>query len=139
MTRARNQIFLAICLNENDQHVGNIKFSDIDWNHKRAFLSIIIGEKELWGRGFAAEAIELMVRYGFETVGLNKIEPCCYSVNERALNIFRKNGFSIEGILRDTAIFEKKIIAVIWFGMTRKEWFDRQPERKKRVTKSRKR
>jgi [ribosomal protein S5]-alanine N-acetyltransferase len=128
MNRASNQIFLAICLEENDHHVGNIKFSDIDWNHKRAFLSLIIGEKGLWGRGFATEAIELMVRYGFETVGLNKIEPCCYDANKGALRLFKKTGFSVEGELRETALFEDNLISVIWFGLTRREWQYRHPD-----------
>lgn len=131
MTGNENHVFFAICLQEDGRHVGNIKFSDIDWNHNRSFLSILIGEKDLWGKGYATEAIKLMARYGFETVGLNKIEACCYNVNKGAVRIFKKAGFSIEGELRDSAIFENKIISIILLGLTRKEWLYGQVKRQK--------
>lgn len=130
MMMAKNHIFLAICLKENDRHIGNVKFSDIDWNHKSAFLNILIGEKELWEKGYATETIELMVKYGFETVGLNKIGPCCYSVNKSALKSFEKAGFTKEGELREAAIFENKYISIICLGLTKREWLHRKSDGK---------
>ena len=122
MTAAINHIFLAICLKDNDNHIGNIKFSNIDWNHKSAFLNILIGENLMWGKGYASEAITLIVKYGFETLGLNKIGPCCYDVNKGAIKSFENAGFTKEGELKEAAFFENNYISIICLGLTRRDW-----------------
>jgi len=122
MTTAINHIFLAICLKDNDNHIGNIKFSNIDWNHKSAFLNILIGENLMWGKGYASEAITLIVKYGFETLGLNKIGPCCYDVNKGAIKSFENAGFTKEGELKEAAFFENNYISIICLGLTRRDW-----------------
>ncbi|MNY81695.1 hypothetical protein D3C86_2233830 [compost metagenome] len=46
------------------------------------------------------EALELMLDFGFDTMGLNRIEALCHPGNTRAAGLFRALGFSEEGLLR---------------------------------------
>lgn len=53
-----------------------------------------------WGLGYMKEALELVLEYGFETMGLNRIEALCHPENERANRLFKALGFQREGVMR---------------------------------------
>ncbi|MCW1883319.1 GNAT family N-acetyltransferase [Luteolibacter flavescens] len=46
----------------------------------------------VWGRGFATEALREMLRYGFEVVGLQKIEACHVIENPASGKVMEKAG-----------------------------------------------
>lgn len=46
-------------------HVGNIMIDKIEWVHRKAEISIMIGEKFCWNKGVGTEAWTLMERHGF--------------------------------------------------------------------------
>ena len=55
---------------------------------------------EYWGQGYMKEALELILGYGFKSLGLNRIEAICRPDNTRAARLFTGLGFKQEGILR---------------------------------------
>jgi RimJ/RimL family protein N-acetyltransferase len=69
----RGDLVLAVCEKETGRHVGNIALNTILWVHRSAELSIMIGAKDVWGRGLGKEAIELVTRHAFESMGLNRL------------------------------------------------------------------
>lgn len=94
----KEDLFFAICLNESGRHIGNIKLGPINRVHGFAHIKFFIGEREHWGKGIATEAVDLVVRYAFETLGLHKVLAGCYANNEASLRVFRKCGFKKEGV-----------------------------------------
>lgn len=124
MQKKTNVVYSAICLKSNDSHIGNIKLGPIVANHNRAKISLMIGEKECWGQGYAKEAILLITRFGFEYLNLTKIEAGIYEVNEGSINAFLSSGFSIEGRLNDSINFNGKLIQVVVMGLTKREWVE---------------
>src|SRR5688572_26546417 len=54
---SKANLFCAIILKENNQHIGNIKLGPINWIHRYAEIGLLLGEKNCWGKGFATEAI----------------------------------------------------------------------------------
>ncbi len=95
----KNEMLFAICLAEDNQHIGNIKLGPINWQHLYADIGIIIGDKGQWGKGKAAEAIEAVCRFGFQ-LGLNKITAGCYGDNIGSFKAFTRVGFEEEGRVR---------------------------------------
>lgn len=53
-----------------------------------------------WGRGYMREALQLVLEFGFDTMGLNRIEALCHPDNLRAQRLFHSLGFRQEGVLR---------------------------------------
>ncbi|WP_019640634.1 GNAT family N-acetyltransferase [Paenibacillus fonticola] len=47
-----------------------------------------------WGRGYATEAAQLLIRYGFEALGLRRIEARCASTNPASERVLQKCGMS---------------------------------------------
>jgi len=94
----RSNVFLAIILKDSNRHIGNIKLGPIDDIHRLADIGIIIGEKDCWGKGYATEAIRLIVKYAFDKLNLHKVTAGCYGPNKGSIKAFKKAGFLQEGV-----------------------------------------
>jgi len=53
-----------------------------------------------WGRGYATEAVKAVIRYGFDTLGLNRIEACYLTRNPASGRVMQKAGMRLEGLHR---------------------------------------
>jgi RimJ/RimL family protein N-acetyltransferase len=91
----------AMVVKANGRHIGNIKLGNIDWNHLSGDIGLVIGETDCWGQGYATEAISVLTRWGFGTLGLAKIIAGFYAANGGSIAAFRKAGYVEEGRLKD--------------------------------------
>jgi [ribosomal protein S5]-alanine N-acetyltransferase len=95
-----DEIFLAICDINTNEHIGNIKVGPINMIHRFADVSLLIGDKDYWGKGIATEAIKLIIEFSFNTLNLNKLKASCYEENIASALAFEKSGFIHEGVLK---------------------------------------
>ena len=111
------EYIFAICIKDNGEHIGNIKLGPIDWINRRAEISIMLGEKQHWGKGYGSQAVGLIVQYAFDTLSLHKLTAGCYASNVGSKNIFLKNGFKQEGILIKEFAFKGRYEDALRFGL----------------------
>ncbi len=76
-----DSVFMAIIAKDKDRHIGNIKIGPINWFHRLADISLVIGDKAYWGKRYGTEAIGLVVDYAFKTLNLHKITAGIYANN----------------------------------------------------------
>jgi RimJ/RimL family protein N-acetyltransferase len=100
MAGNRDSLFLAVVLCDGDRHIGNIKLGPINWIHRFADVSLVVGERDCWGKGYATEAIALVTAYAFERLNLHKLTAGCYAANVGSLKAFLKAGWHQEGVKR---------------------------------------
>ncbi len=117
-----DEIFLAICLKENDMHIGNIKLGPINWIHRFADISLLIGEKQCWGRGLATEAIKILSGFAFDVLNLNKLRSGCYAGNAGSAKAFLKAGFILEGTLKKQWMVNGTYQDELIFGLSVPDW-----------------
>ena len=98
--RSNNSIHMAICINKNNKHIGNIKIGPINLFHKTADISYFLGEKKEWGKGYATEAVKLAVKYSFKKLNLAKCSAGVYGQNLKSSKVLKKSGFKKEAILK---------------------------------------
>ena len=91
---------LRIGETESGSHIGNIKLGPINRNHSSAQISLLIGARDMHGKGYATEAIRAVTKWGFSEHGLMRIEAGCYADNLGSLRAFLKAGYSVEGFMR---------------------------------------
>lgn len=87
-------------LTKKGRPIGNIGFNHLTFRNRHGTIGIMIGEKELWDKGYGTDAIKTLLRFGFEELGLRRIELYVDSLNERALACYKKCGFVLEGRAR---------------------------------------
>ncbi|WP_257451117.1 GNAT family N-acetyltransferase [Archangium lipolyticum] len=89
---ARSHVF-ALCLTGSGEMIGAAGLVEAGEERPRtAELSYWIG-RPYWGRGFGTEAAQALVRYGFETLGLESIHANCFSRNPGSRRVLEKAGF----------------------------------------------
>ncbi len=93
-----NEHLFGIFEREGGRHVGNIKLGPVHPVHSVGDVSLLIGERDVWGRGYAAEAIRRIVRHAFEDLGVFKLSASLYCENVGSERAFRKAGFLREGL-----------------------------------------
>jgi len=112
-------VFLAIVLKDDHRHIGNIKLEPINWIHRSAEVGIIIGDKSNWGKGYATEAIQLVVDYAFHKFNLHKITAGCYANNQGSLKAFGKAGFKVEGVRKEQFLWNGQYVDAVLLGIVR--------------------
>lgn len=75
-----------------------------------------------WGRGYMREAAFLAIGYGFQAMGLNRIEALSDVRNEQASGFFRRFGFAQEGVLREYRHTSTGFVDVNVFSMLHSDW-----------------
>lgn len=88
----------GIFLNEAERHIGVIKLGPVHPVHQVGEVSLLIGDREVWGQGYAAEAITRLVRHAFEDLGLAKLSASLHAANLGSERAFLKAGFEREGL-----------------------------------------
>ncbi len=68
-----------------------------DFRHEGCEIGIKIGSKVMRGRGYASEAVKLIVSYCFETLNLRVVRGSTLAHNQRMQRVFEKCGFKEVG------------------------------------------
>ena len=109
-------------LTKKGRPIGNAGFNEIDFQNRYAVLGIAIGEKDFWDRGYGEDNIVTLMKFGFEELGMHKIELGVHSTNERAIACYKKCGFVLEGCEREHDFHRGKYIDSLRMGILRREW-----------------
>ena len=102
--------FWAITVKQSKEHIGNIKIDPIHFKNKYGEYGIMVGDKNFWGKGFAKEASEEVIRFCFQELDLRKINLGVISINEDAVNLYKELGFVVEGHFKNHVAFEGRFI-----------------------------
>jgi len=121
-----DELLLAICDKKQGLHIGNIKLGPINWHHRRADISLFIGNKNYWGKGIATQAIQLISQFAFQTLNLNKLMAGAYKNNVGSIKAFQKCSYRIEGEIADYALVNNLGVAMIQLGITAQQFSDYQ-------------
>lgn len=100
-TKKRDDVAHFTIINRaTEKPLGNVSLMDIDHRTNTATLGIGIGEPSAWGKGYGAEAVRLMVEYGFYFLSLWNIKLWHVAFNERGHRAYLKAGFKEVGRVR---------------------------------------
>ena len=103
-------------------HIGSIGLHQIEWTNRSAEFGILIGEKTFWNNGYGSKATQLALKHGFETLNLNRISLQVFETNPRAIHVYEKIGFILEGKLRQRTYRNGHYIDTLIMSILRSEW-----------------
>lgn len=113
----RKNVRLAICV-PSGPIIGIVSLTQIDHLNQCAEFSIMIGEKDCWGKGFGRQATNMCLKYAFEELNLYRVYLSVRADNEIALALYLKSGFVEEGTLRKSVFkngerLDMKIMSIL--------------------------
>lgn len=109
------------------EHVGNVVLDCIDTHLQSARLSIYIGEPSARGQGVAAAAVRLALERGFAGHGIHRIWLTVHERNTRAVLLYTRLGFHLEGILRGDFLLRGERINAVLMSILRSEFMTQAP------------
>ena len=112
----------AIHLKGEEEPIGVISLMNISEANDSAELSVIVGHPEDRHHGYGAEAIAIILRYGFEELGLHRVGLSVFEFNEIAISAYEKLGFREEGRLRQALKRDEVFYDAILMSVLESEW-----------------
>jgi RimJ/RimL family protein N-acetyltransferase len=120
--KSETDVVFGIVVREEDRLIGSAGLHRIHWVSRVGTFGLAIGDVDSQGRGYGTEATKLVVRYGFTTLNLHRIQLDVFSHNPRAIRAYEKAGFVFEGRLREAFYSEGKYVDVLRYGLLQPEW-----------------
>ncbi|MDR2938931.1 MAG: GNAT family N-acetyltransferase [Clostridiales bacterium] len=89
----------AISLNTSNQVIGSIQLTNIDDYLEKCTVGFVVGYM-FWGKGYATEALDMVLNFAFNTVGFQKVVGLCRTNNPSSEKVMKKCNMFFEGISR---------------------------------------
>lgn len=116
------RLLLAVRYKETGQMIGIAGFDEIIWSNATATVFIGIGEKEYTGKGLGAQAMRLLIDFGFSELNFHRIQLNVISYNEPAIRLYESLGFVREGAFREYVHRDGKRYDLLLYALLRREW-----------------
>lgn len=114
----------AIVWGENGECIGQIAFFLVDSENHFAEIEYCVS-RQYQRRGLATEATKAIIRFGFEQIGLHKIQICHKANNIASKRVIEKCGFVYEGTLRDYFYTDGDYVGRCYYSILRDEYFSK--------------
>jgi RimJ/RimL family protein N-acetyltransferase len=113
--------------------VGVINSHDADRRNGTFSYGVAV-RREFWGRGYAGEAICLVLNYFFNELGYQKCNVGVYAFNQASIRLHEKLGFLREGRQRRSVYTAGRYYDNLLYGMTAEEFRARWPQESQSLT-----
>ncbi|MDI6784549.1 MAG: GNAT family protein [bacterium] len=123
--KEKDLVIFTIVTKAQNIPVGHTAFHRVDFVSRSATYAIIISDAKYWGKGYGSEVTQLMVEYGFQTLGLNRIQLHVWSENIAGLKAYERAGFKQEGLLRQAMFHEGKFCDFYVMSILREEYINK--------------
>ncbi len=120
--RSHTMIEFMLRTLDHDRLIGFVALHKIEWNNQAALLAIGIGDPDYRGKGYGADALQMILRYAFHELNLNRVGLDVIEYNDSAIRAYTKAGFKEEGRMRSAVLREGKRYDRIIMGILKKEW-----------------
>jgi RimJ/RimL family protein N-acetyltransferase len=123
--RDKGDLHLAICERETDRHIGCVSLQTLNWVHRSASLAILLGAKDVWGKGYAKESIALVMGHAFLSMGIHRLYA--ESPNPAFNSAVKKLGWVHEGTRRKSLLIDGVFVDMELWGLLATEFVEYRP------------
>ncbi len=100
--------------------IGTIGFMWMQNDHRSAEVGYSLN-RSYWNHGYMTEALRMMIDFGFEELGLNRIEAQHECDNPASGQVMLKAGMQKEGVLRQRLFNKGRYVDVALYAILKKD------------------
>ncbi len=105
--------------------IGTANLVSIDWQNGAAFHGMLLGDKDVRGKGYALDALMTLMRFAFEEVGLYRLDGDMIEYNIASLKLYlEKAGWKKEGIKKEWYYRKGRRWDKVVVGVTKEDYAD---------------
>jgi len=111
----------AIALRGEQDCIGQIAYFMVNEKNHWGEIEYCVG-RAFHNKGYITEAVNGILKYGFEKMGLHKVQVCHKVNNPASKRVIEKCGFVYEGTLRDYFFMDGEYVDRLYYSILHKEW-----------------
>ena len=115
---------VGITLKESNKVIGTIDIGNINELHHFGELAYAINPN-YWNKGYATEAAEAILDYGFQQKGLNRIFARCVLHNIGSEKVMQKIRMKYEGVQRHGLLIKGKYQDLRVYAILKGDWLQK--------------
>ncbi|MBI9070751.1 MAG: GNAT family N-acetyltransferase [Melioribacteraceae bacterium] len=119
----KDNVLFTICETNSNNPIGLTGLFRIDMVSRAAVFFISIYDSGYWSKGYGSEATKLILKYSFDILNLNRIQLHVAKNNVKGVKAYEKNGFQVEGTLREAMYKNNEYFDFYVMGILRKEYY----------------
>jgi ribosomal-protein-alanine N-acetyltransferase len=104
-------IWWAVCSADNKEFYGAGGLNSLSKEHQKAEVGFWL-MPDYWNKGIMTEVMPIICKYGFDDLGLHRIEGFVETENKNCKKALTKLGFLHEGTMKDCEIKNRKFISL---------------------------
>ncbi len=87
---------LAMCLRETGEYIGQVGIMRRVIDEREIFYLSYLVCKSFWGHGYATEAVRRILEFGFDTLGIQRVQAIIRPDNARSILLAERVGMTRE-------------------------------------------
>ncbi|MGC5323846.1 GNAT family N-acetyltransferase [Brevibacillus sp. SYSU BS000544] len=115
----------GITWKEEDRVIGTCGFHNWAKEHYKAEIGYEL-HPEFWQKGIMTEVITYILSYGFQELGLNRIEAFIDPANISSKKLLEKVGLREEGLLRECFYEKNRFVDALLFAIVKRDYNESQ-------------
>lgn len=112
----------AIVLSDSDKMIGTCGFTSLDTENNSAEIGYVVAP-QFWGMGIAPEAASAVMAFGFEKLGIHRLEARYMLGNHRSKRVMEKLGMTYEGEHREAMYIKNEYVGYGVYAILRDDYF----------------
>jgi RimJ/RimL family protein N-acetyltransferase len=125
-TGTPNYFWAIVAKDQSLGHIGNMN-AYVDERHQVADIGILLGERSVWGRGYATEAWLAACDFLLRNLGLRKVTAGTLSINTPMLRLMERVGMSPDGRRPRQYLWDDQEVDIVHAALFRTDWLVRYP------------
>ena len=118
----KDRMWFVIVLKRSNLVIGEAGLLRMFRPWRNTDMTIIIGEKDAWGKGYGTDVGHLLLDYAFRRLGFHRISVGVVGFNNRALRFWESLGFKKEGVERDAHFYDNEYTDGIMMSILENEY-----------------
>jgi ribosomal-protein-alanine N-acetyltransferase len=112
---AGTHLYASIVQKSTKDIIGTAMIFNLDQEANQAEIGYVF-HRDYWGNGYGTECVALISDFAFESLNLHKLHASVVDANIGSARILEKNGYMLEGELKDHFFIEGKYYNAFLFG-----------------------
>lgn len=112
---AGTHLYASIVLKLTNEVIGTAMIFNFDHEANHAEIGYVF-HKRHWGKGYGTEVVALTDQFAFDSLNLHKLHTQVVDANIGSIRVLEKNGFKLEGRLKDYYFIDGTYYDKMLFG-----------------------
>lgn len=105
--------------------IGLSSLMHIDWRNNRAWHGIVLGDKDIRGKGYGIDTVMATMRYAFDELHLERLDGSMIEYNSISISFYcEKLGWKKEGVRRNYYFRKGRYWDQIIVGITKGDYME---------------